>query len=68
MSWCSTNRPVIDLESIEALQESLQEYDGTVVVVGRDRSSSTKLLLVLVNDQGITDYRGTYSRYRTYST
>ena len=57
----------LDLESIEALQEALQEYDGTVVFVSHDRQFIDEVAtrVLVMNDEGITDYRGTYSQYRT---
>ncbi len=56
----------LDLESIEALQESLQTYDGTLVFVSHDREFVDQVAtrVLVLEDDGITDYRGTYSEYR----
>ena len=57
----------LDLESIEALQEALAEFKGSVVFVSHDREFVDQVadrVLVLSDDDGITDWRGTYSDYR----
>ena len=56
----------LDLESIEALQEALQEYDGTVIFVSHDRQFIDEVAtrVLVMNEDGINDYRGTYSQYR----
>ena len=56
----------LDLESIEALQESLQEYPGTLVVVSHDRQfvDSVASRVWVMSDSGIEDWRGSYSDYR----
>ena len=56
----------LDLESIEALQEALTEYPGTLVFVSHDRQfvdAVATRALVMTND-GVEDWRGNYSDYR----
>ena len=59
----------LDVESIESLEDALQEYDGSVLIVSHDR----ELLRVLVNhvwvlhDGHITDFNGTFAEWETVS-
>jgi ATP-binding cassette subfamily F protein 3 len=59
----------LDVESIEALEDALQEYDGSVLLVSHDR----ELLRVLVDrvwvlhDCRITDFPGTFSEWEAAS-
>ena len=59
----------LDVESIEALEDALQEYDGTVLLVSHDR----ELLRVLVDhvwvlhDKRITDFPGTFGEWEIAS-
>lgn len=59
----------LDVESIEALEDALQEYDGTVLLVSHDR----ELLRVLVDrvwvlhDRHVTDFQGTFGEWETVS-
>ena len=56
----------LDLESIEALQDALIDYVGTLVFVSHDRQfvDAVANRVVVMSDEGITDWRGTYSDYR----
>ncbi len=57
----------LDLESIEALQEALEEFPGSIIFVSHDRQFVDQVAdraLVLTDDEGIVDWRGTYSEYR----
>jgi ATPase subunit of ABC transporter with duplicated ATPase domains len=56
----------LDLESIEALQEALGEYTGTLIFVSHDRQFVDQLATraLVMSDQGIIDWRGSYSDYR----
>ena len=61
----------LDMESIEALQEALEEYQGTLVVVSHDRefidSVATRVIVMEDTDQGrpkLTDWKGNYRDYR----
>jgi len=59
----------LDVESIEALEDAIQEYDGTVLLVSHDR----ELLRVLVDrvwvlhDRKITDFAGTFGEWEVAS-
>jgi ATPase subunit of ABC transporter with duplicated ATPase domains len=55
----------LDLESIEALVEGLQTYDGTLIFVSHDRWFINKLAtrIIDIEESGITDYQGTYDEY-----
>lgn len=56
----------LDLESIEALQEALEEFTGTLVFVSHDREFiddlSTRTLVI--DEKGITDWKGPYREFR----
>ena len=57
----------LDMESIEALQEALEEYKGTLVVVSHDREfidSVATRVIVMEEDTKLTDYRGPYDHFR----
>ena len=61
----------LDMESIEALQEALEEYQGTLVVVSHDREfidSVATRVIVLEDGPGgkpkLTDWKGNYREYR----
>jgi ATP-binding cassette, subfamily F, member 3 len=59
----------LDVESIESLEDALQEYDGTILLVSHDR----ELLRVLVNrvwvlhDRHITDFSGGFGEWEIAS-
>jgi ATP-binding cassette subfamily F protein 3 len=59
----------LDVESIEALEDALQEYDGTILLVSHDR----ELLRVLVNrvwvlhERHITDFGGGFAEWEVAS-
>jgi len=59
----------LDVESIESLEDALQEYDGTILLVSHDR----ELLRVLVNrvwvlhDRHITDFGGGFGEWEIAS-
>ena len=60
----------LDVESIESLEDALQDYDGTILVVSHDR----ELLRVLVDrvwvlhDMRITDFAGTFGEWEIASS
>ena len=60
----------LDVESIEALEDALQEYDGTILLVSHDR----ELLRVLVDrvwvlhERHITDFAGTFGEWEVASS
>ena len=55
----------LDLPTIEWLENYLQSYDGTVIVVSHDREFLDKMITktVEVANQKITEYAGNYSYY-----
>jgi len=59
----------LDLESIEALVEGLQKYEGTLMVVSHDRWFISQLAtrIVDIEPSGVVDYQGTYEEYVAFS-
>jgi len=55
----------LDMESIEALNQALAKYDGTVIFVSHDREfvSSLATRIVEVKDQQLVDFQGSYNEY-----
>ena len=55
----------LDLESIEALVEGLQTFEGTLILVSHDRWFVGQLAtrVVEISKTGIRDYLGTYDEY-----
>ena len=59
----------LDVESIESLEDALQEFDGSILLVSHDR----EMLRVLVNrvwvlhDSRITDFPGTFAEWEIAS-
>ncbi|MEK9499444.1 ABC-F family ATP-binding cassette domain-containing protein [Gaopeijia maritima] len=55
----------LDMESIEALVEGLQSFDGTLILVSHDRWFVSRLAtrIVEVRADGIRDYPGSYDEY-----
>ncbi len=55
----------LDLESIEALVEELESYEGTLILVSHDRWFVRKLAtrIVEITPDDVRDYRGTYDEY-----
>ncbi|WP_067657304.1 ABC-F family ATPase [Ferrimonas marina] len=55
----------MDMESIEALNTSLENYDGTLLFVSHDRVfvSSVATRIIELKPDGITDFHGTYEEY-----
>ena len=58
----------LDLESIEALVEGLQSYEGTLIFVSHDRWFVAKLAtrIVEIKSDAILDYQGSYDEYVHY--
>lgn len=57
----------LDLESIEALQEGLEEFTGSLVFVSHDREFIDALstrTLVFGDDGTLTDWKGNYREFR----
>ncbi|MFT5665598.1 MAG: ATPase subunit of ABC transporter with duplicated ATPase domains [Gammaproteobacteria bacterium] len=55
----------LDMESIEALNQALSKYNGTVIFVSHDREfvSSLATRIVEVKDQKLIDFQGSYDEY-----
>jgi ATP-binding cassette subfamily F protein 3 len=59
----------LDVESIEALEDAIESYDGTVLLVSHDREllrSLTTRVWVL-HDRHITDFDGTFGEWEVVS-
>ena len=59
----------LDLESIEALVEELQQFDGTLIFVSHDRWFVSRLAsrVVEIRPGEILDYQGSYEEYVHFS-
>ena len=55
----------MDMESIEALNLALENYEGTLVFVSHDRQfvSSLATRIIEISENGITDFHGSYDDY-----
>ncbi len=55
----------LDMEAIEALNNALKLYDGTLIFVSHDREfvSSLATRVVEIKDQQLIDFQGTYDEY-----
>jgi ATPase subunit of ABC transporter with duplicated ATPase domains len=55
----------LDMESIEALNNALDAYEGTLIFVSHDREfvSSVANRIIEMTDQGIRDFKGSYDEY-----
>jgi len=55
----------LDMESIEALNQALAKYDGTVIFVSHDREfvSSLATRVIEIKDREIVNFQGTYDEY-----
>ncbi|MGH7512813.1 MAG: ABC-F family ATP-binding cassette domain-containing protein [Gemmatimonadales bacterium] len=59
----------LDVESIEALEDAIAEYDGTVLLVSHDRSLLRALTtrVWILHERRITDFPGTFEEWETAS-
>ncbi len=59
----------LDVESIEALEDALEAYDGTVILVSHDRAllRSTATRTWVLHNEHITDYAGTFAEWEVVS-
>jgi ATP-binding cassette subfamily F protein 3 len=59
----------LDVESIEALEEAIAEFDGTVILVSHDRALLRALVtrVWVLHDGRITDYPGTFAEWEATS-
>jgi ATPase subunit of ABC transporter with duplicated ATPase domains len=55
----------LDMESIEALNYGLENYEGTLIFVSHDREfvSSLATRIIELTPNGVVDYLGTYEEY-----
>ncbi len=55
----------LDMESIESLNQALEEYPGTLLFVSHDREfvSSLATRIIEITAEGIQDFHGTYDDY-----
>ncbi|OQX33688.1 MAG: ABC-F family ATPase [Oceanospirillales bacterium LUC14_002_19_P2] len=55
----------MDMESIEALNLALENYEGTLIFVSHDRQfvSSLATRIIEISEDGITDFHGSYDDY-----
>ena len=55
----------MDMESIEALNLALENYEGTLMFVSHDRQfvSSLATRIIEITDEGVNDFHGTYEEY-----
>jgi ATP-binding cassette, subfamily F, member 3 len=59
----------LDVESIEALEDAIVDYDGTVLLVSHDRALLRALTtrVWILHDGRITDFPGTFEEWETAS-
>jgi ATP-binding cassette subfamily F protein 3 len=59
----------LDVESIEVLEEAIEEYDGTVILVSHDRALLRALVtrVWVLHHEHITDFPGTFEEWETAS-
>mgnify|MGYP000341272539 FL=1 len=55
----------MDMEAIEALNDALKNFDGTLIFVSHDRAfvSSLATHVIEIKDQDVISYQGTYDEY-----
>jgi ATP-binding cassette subfamily F protein 3 len=59
----------LDVESIEELEDAIESYDGTVLIVSHDRALLRTLTtrVWVLHDRHITDFDGTFSEWEVVS-
>jgi ATP-binding cassette subfamily F protein 3 len=59
----------LDVESIEALEDALESYEGTVILVSHDRAllRATATRTWVLHGERITDYAGTFAEWEAVS-
>jgi ATP-binding cassette, subfamily F, member 3 len=59
----------LDVESIEALEDAVENYEGTVILVSHDRAllRSTATRTWVLHGERITDYAGTFAEWEAVS-
>jgi ATP-binding cassette, subfamily F, member 3 len=60
----------LDVESIEALEDALAAYDGTILLVSHDRALLRALTtrVWVLHEQHITDFDGNFAEWETVTT
>ena len=60
----------LDVESIEALEDALQDYDGTILLVSHDRELLRALVdrVWVLHERRITDFPGTFGEWEIASS
>jgi ATP-binding cassette subfamily F protein 3 len=60
----------LDVESIEALEDAIEDYDGTVLLVSHDRELLRTLTtrLWVLHDRHVTDFDGNFADWELVST
>jgi len=55
----------MDMEAIDALNQALMQYDGTLIFVSHDREfvSTLATRVVEIKDREVVDFQGTYDEY-----
>jgi ATPase subunit of ABC transporter with duplicated ATPase domains len=55
----------MDMEAIDALNQALMQYDGTLIFVSHDREfvSTIATRVLEIKDREVTDFQGTYDEY-----
>jgi ATP-binding cassette subfamily F protein 3 len=59
----------LDIESVEALEDALAEYEGTILLVSHDRAMLEALTsrVWVLHDQHITDFPGSFGEWEEQS-
>jgi len=59
----------LDVESIEALEDAIEDYDGTVLLVSHDRALLRALVtrVWVLHERRMTDFPGTFAEWETVS-
>jgi len=59
----------LDIESVEALEDALEEYQGTILLVSHDRAMLEALTsrVWVLHDQHVTDFPGSFSEWEEQS-
>lgn len=59
----------LDIESVEGLEEALEEYEGTILLVSHDRAMLEALTsrVWILHEQHITDFSGSFAEWEEQS-
>ena len=59
----------LDIESVEALEDALDEYEGTILLVSHDRAMLEALTsrVWVLHDQHVTDFPGSFAEWEEQS-